>query len=91
MLGQKGHFGNNLIGAGGASGWRECIGSHCNGPSRRKVASFACCFIYYYFLHSEGFLFTLFIVSGAMQKHLGLIRSHLFIFAFISITLGGGS
>jgi len=29
--------------------------------------------------------------SFAVQKHLGLIRSHLFIFIFIFITLGGGS
>ena len=43
------------------------------------------------FSHSEGCLFTLFVVSFAVQKLLSLIRSHLFIFAFISITLGGGS
>ena len=43
------------------------------------------------FSHSEGFLFTLLIVSFAVQKLLSLIRSHLFTFAFISITLGGGS
>ena len=43
------------------------------------------------FSHSEGCLFTLFIVSFAVQKHLCLLRSHLFIFVFISITLGGGS
>ena len=36
-------------------------------------------------------LFTLLIVSFIVQKLLGLIRSHLFIFAFISFTLGGGS
>ena len=41
--------------------------------------------------HSEGCLFTLLIVSFAMQKLLSLIRSHLFTFVFISITLGGGS
>ena len=41
--------------------------------------------------HSEGCLFTLLIVSFVVQKFLSLIRSHLFIFAFISITLGGGS
>ena len=41
--------------------------------------------------HSEGCLFTLLIVSFIVQKLLSLIRSHLFIFAFISITLGGGS
>ena len=43
------------------------------------------------FSHSEGCLFTLFVVSFALQKLLGLIGSHLFIFVFISITLGGGS
>ena len=41
--------------------------------------------------HSEGYLFTLLIVSFIVQKLLGLIRSHLCIFAFISITLGGGT
>ena len=43
------------------------------------------------FSHSEGCLFTLLIVSFALQKLLGLIRSHLFTFVFISITLGSGS
>ena len=43
------------------------------------------------FSHSEGCLFTLLIVSFVVQKLLHLIRSHLFIFAFIFITLGGGS
>ena len=43
------------------------------------------------FSHSEGCLFTLLIVSFIVQKLLSLIRSHLFIFYFISITLGGGS
>ena len=41
--------------------------------------------------HSEGYLFTLLIVSFVVQKLLILIRSHLFIFAFISNILGGGS
>ena len=41
--------------------------------------------------HSEGCLFTLLIVSFVVQKLLMLIRSHLFIFAFISNILGGGS
>ena len=41
--------------------------------------------------HSEGCLFTLLIVAFAVQKLLSLIRSHLFTFVFISITLGGGS
>ena len=43
------------------------------------------------FSHSEGYLFTLLIVSFAVQKFLSLIRSHLFTFVFISISLGGGS
>ena len=40
--------------------------------------------------HSEGCLFILLIVSFAVQKLLILIRSHLFIFAFIFNILGGG-
>ena len=44
-----------------------------------SVASFAIIFS-----HSEGCLFTLLIVSFDVQKLLRLIRSHLFIFAFIS-------
>ena len=51
-----------------------------------SVSSFAIIFS-----HSEGCLFTLLIVSFVVQKRLSLIRSYLFIFAFISITLGGGS
>ena len=51
-----------------------------------SVASFAIIFS-----HSEGCLFTLLRVSFVVQKLLSLIRSHLFIFSFISITLGGGS
>ena len=43
------------------------------------------------FSHSEGCLFTFLIVSFIVQKLSSLIRPHLFIFAFISITLGGGS
>ena len=43
------------------------------------------------FSHSECCFFTLLIVSFVVQKLLSLIRSHLFIFAFISITLGHGS
>ena len=43
------------------------------------------------FSHSEDCLFTLLIVSFAVQKLLSLIRSYLFTFVFISITLGGGS
>ena len=44
-----------------------------------SVASFAIIFS-----HSESCLFTLLIVSFVVQKLLILIRSHLFIFAFIS-------
>ncbi|KAB0378008.1 hypothetical protein FD755_009586 [Muntiacus reevesi] len=44
-----------------------------------SVASFAIIFS-----HSEGCLFTLLTVSFIVQKFLSLIRSHLFIFAFIS-------
>ena len=51
-----------------------------------SVASFAIIFS-----HSEGCLFTLLIVSFVVQKLLSLIRSHLFLFALISITLGRGS
>ena len=43
------------------------------------------------FSHSEGCLFTLFIVSFIVQKLLLLIRSYFFIFAVISITLGAES
>ena len=42
------------------------------------------------FSRSEGCLFTLLIVSFAVQKLLRLIRSHLFTFVFIFLTLGGG-
>ena len=41
------------------------------------------------FSHSVGCLFILLMVSFAVQKLLSLIRSHLFIFVFIFITLGG--
>ena len=51
-----------------------------------SVASFAIIFS-----HSEDCLFTLLIVSFVVQKLLILIRSHLFIFAFISNIMGGGS
>ena len=51
-----------------------------------SVASFAIIFS-----HSESCLFTLLIVSFVVQKLLSLIRSHLLIFAFISIIVGDGS
>jgi len=40
------------------------------------------------FSHSVGCFFILFMVSSAVQKLLSLIRSHLFIFVYISIALG---
>ena len=43
------------------------------------------------FSHSEGCLFTLLIVSFAVQKLLSLIRSNLFTFVSIYITPGGGA
>ena len=43
------------------------------------------------FSHSEGRLFSLLVVSFAVQKLVSLIRFHLFTFVFISVTLGGGS
>ena len=43
------------------------------------------------FSPSKCCLFFLFMVSFAVQKLLSFIRSHLFIFVFISITLGGES
>ena len=51
-----------------------------------SVASFSIIFS-----HSEGCLFTLLLFSFVVQKLLILIRSHLFIFAFISRILGGRS
>ena len=51
-----------------------------------SVSSFAIIFS-----HSEGCLFTLLIVCFVVQKLLSFIRSHLFIFAFISNILEGGS
>ena len=41
--------------------------------------------------HSEGCLFTFLVVSFIVQILLSLLRSHLFISVFISITLGSGS
>ena len=43
------------------------------------------------FSPSEGCLLILFIVSFAVQKLFSLIKSYLFAFVFISITLGGGA
>ena len=53
-----------------------------------EINPLSSCFIcYYIFSHSEGCLFTSLIASFAMQKLWSLIRSHLFTFVFISITL----
>ena len=43
------------------------------------------------FSHYEGCLFVFFMVSFDVQKLLSVIKSHLFIFVFISISLGDGS
>ena len=43
------------------------------------------------FSHSDGYLFIVFMFSFVVQELVSFIRSHLFIFAFISLTLGGGS
>ena len=51
-----------------------------------SVTSFANCFSY-----CIGCLFILLMVSFAVQKLLSLIRSHAFIFAFISLALGDES
>ena len=51
-----------------------------------SVVSFAIIFSHY-----ERCLFTLLIVSFAVQKLLSFIRFHLFTFVFISTTLGSGS
>ena len=51
-----------------------------------SVVSFA-----FIFSHSKDCLFILLVVSFAVQKLLSLIRSRLFTFVFIFITLGGGS
>ena len=64
--------------------WMSCL--YIFEINSLSVASFAIVFS-----HSEGRLFTLLIVSFVVQKLLILIRSHLFIFAFISNILEGGS
>ena len=43
------------------------------------------------FSHSVGCLFILFRVSFTVQKLVSLIKSHLYSFILIVITLGGGS
>ena len=56
-----------------------------------EIKSLVSCLICKYFSHSVGCLFTLLMVSFAVQKLLSLIRPHLFIFVFIFITLGDES
>ena len=63
----------------------SCISKYILEINPLLVVSFA-----FIFSHSEGCLFTLLIVSFAVQKLLSLIRSHLFTSVFISVTLGGG-
>ena len=43
------------------------------------------------FSHSEGCLFTLLLISFAMQKLLSLLRSHLFTFVFTKMCLSSRS
>ena len=61
--------------------WRSCLCIFEINPL--SVASFAIIFS-----HAEGYLFPLLIVSFVVQKLLSFIRSHLFIFAFVSNILG---
>ena len=51
-----------------------------------EIDSFSVAFFANIFSHSVGCLF-LFMVSFAVQKLLSLVKSHLFIFVFIRITL----
>ena len=64
--------------------YRSCL--HIFDINSLSVASFDIIFS-----HSEGCLFTFLIVSFVVQKLLILIMSHLFVFAFISSIVGGGS
>ena len=56
-----------------------------------EISGFSVVLVAIIFSHSESCLFTLLMVSFVVKKILSLIRSHLFIFVFISITLGGES
>ena len=53
-----------------------------------EIKSLSVALFAYIFSQSVGCLLVLFMVSFAVQKLVSLIRSHLFIFAFISIALG---
>ena len=55
-----------------------------------EINSFSIVLVAIIFSHSDDGLFTLLKVSFIVQKLLSLVRSNLFIFAFISIILGGG-
>ena len=78
------HFFDWVIYFSGILSCRSCLYIFEINPL--SIASFAIIFS-----HSESCLFTLLIVSFVVQKLLSIIRSHLFIFAFISNILGGGS
>ena len=53
-----------------------------------EITSFLVTLFANVFSHSVGCLFLLFIISFAVQKLISLIRSHLFIFVFITVALG---
>ena len=61
----------------------SCISLYILEINSLSVVSFAIIFS-----HSKSCLFTLFVVSFAVQKLLSLTQSHLFVFVFISIVLG---
>ena len=67
------------------------IGSFIFGIELFEISPLPGAFFAIIFSHSEGCLFTMLIVSFVVQRLLILIRSHSFIFAFISNILGGGS
>ena len=68
------------------SEWEKIIANKANDKQlTSKIYKHLCSSI------PEGCLFTLLIFSFVVQKLLILIRSHLFIFAFITRILGGGS
>ena len=79
--------------------YEECAYVNKNKMSCQELSCISCLYIFeislsvasfaIIFSHSEGCLFTLLIFSFVVQKLLILIRSHLFIFAFISRILGG--
>ena len=61
----------------------NCISCLCFDSNPLLVSLFA-----NVFSHSTGCLLILLMVSFAVQEHFSLIRSHLFIFAFISFAVG---